>query len=190
MTYDGCYKARMADDELITPRLYTSAETAHLSGNQISRIEFWTRLGILIPEQTATRGGTRLYSLYSVIEAARCGLLADRGLSSAQLQAVARTIRAKVSTSIRPEPDFDLHARAAYGFFIESVKGIRSMYGLSHDPVIKRFLRKAEQRHMNKKLWALTHLNSATNVAALVAGLTAGGDTSHGGEPQGAGIAV
>ena len=179
----------MADD-FVTPRRYTTTETARLSGNTPSRIEHWTRVGILIPEQAATRGLTRYYALYSVIEAARCGLLADRGVSSAQLHDVAKTIRTKVANSVHPEPDFDLHARAAYGFFIESVKAIRSMYGLSHDPVIKRFLRKAEQRHMNKKLWTLTPLNSETNVAALVAGLAGEGDTSQVGEQQGTGIAV
>src|SRR5262245_24375670 len=76
------------------PHLYTTEETARLSHTTPSRIENWTRLAILIPDKTARRGtGSRGYALFSVIEAARCGLLADRGVSSAQLKEIADVIR-------------------------------------------------------------------------------------------------
>jgi hypothetical protein len=107
--------------------LYSTADTARLTGNLPSRIEAWTRLGILVPEVAATRGGTRLYSLYSVIEASRSGLLADRGLSTAQLLQMATAVRSRVFTTVRPKPGFDLHARAAYGFFIQGVDAHRKL---------------------------------------------------------------
>jgi DNA-binding transcriptional MerR regulator len=158
----------MNDDAPTTPRLFTSGELARFSGNKLPRIEFWTRLGILVPEHAATRGGTRLYSLYSVLEAGRIGLFADRGLSSAQLQQLAEVVRTKVRDTVRPEPDFDLHARAAYGFFIQSVNGMRAMFPvLADDPVIKRFLRRAEARYQDKQFWRLDNLHPG-NVESLM----------------------
>ena len=166
-----CYDVRMIDDLLATPRTFSTVETARLSSNTVSRIDHWTRLGIRFPKECRpdVARAAHEYSLFSVLEAARCGLLANRGMSTKQLKETAVTIRQRVAREVKPKTGYDLHARAAYGFFIETVKGMASLYPvLTGDPTIKRFVQRAQKRVDDKDFWRLDHLHDGASIGALV----------------------